>query len=155
VVGITNPDPVLTKAEAADPIRSDPLENPLTYFERYVMVKTVLTGAGVALEDFSIVPLPINYPERYHYYVPMDAVFFLTIYDQWGKRKQQYFESLGLTTHLLWEVPPEEKGISATEIRHRILSGQPWAHLVPECVPPLIESWGIAKRLRQLGLASN
>ena len=30
VVGITNPDPFLTRNENADPKRSDPLANPLT-----------------------------------------------------------------------------------------------------------------------------
>jgi len=148
VVGITNPDPMLTKAEAADPARSDPQENPLTYYERYVMLKTVLMDAKIAPDEFSIVPLPINLPERYQYYVPMDAVFFLTIYDPWGERKQQYFESLGLTTHLLWKVPPEQKGISAGQIRQRILAGQPWMHLVPASVPPMIEQWGIPERLK-------
>jgi nicotinamide mononucleotide adenylyltransferase len=150
LVGITNPDPMQTKKEAADPKRSDPFENPLTYYERYMMVKTVLIQAGVHPEAFSIVPLPINLPQRYQYYVPLDAVFFLTIYDQWGRRKKQYFESLGLTTHLLWEVPPEQKGISAGDIRRRIRTGRPWEHLVPKCVPPLIERWRIAERLRQL-----
>ncbi len=150
VVGITNPDPMLTKTEAADPTRSDPMENPLTYFERYLMVKSVLIHAGVAPETFSIVPLPINLPERYQYYVPLDAVFFLTIYDQWGQQKKEYFESLGLTTHLLWRVPPEQKGISAGDIRQRIRTGRSWEHLVPGSVPPLIEQWGIAERLRQL-----
>ena len=150
VVGITNPDPVQTRVEEADPSRSDPLANPLTYYERYLMVKSVMIDAGVSLDSLSIVPLPINLPEHYRYYVPMDAVFFLTIYDQWGQRKQQYFESLGLTTHLLWRVPPEKKGISASDIRRRICANQPWEHLVPQSVPPLIQQWGITKRLRQL-----
>lgn len=150
VVGITNPEPDMTRKESADPVRSDPLENPLTYYERYIMIKTVMTDSGIDDGSLSIVPLPINLPERYQFYVPLDAVFFLTIYDDWGRRKQQYFESLGLTTHLLWEVPPEEKGISAGDIRKRILSGQPWEHLVPGGVPPLIERWGIAQRLKIL-----
>jgi hypothetical protein len=34
VVGITNPDPFLTKEDAAEPRRSEPGANPLTYFER-------------------------------------------------------------------------------------------------------------------------
>ncbi|MBW2086390.1 MAG: nicotinate-nucleotide adenylyltransferase, partial [Deltaproteobacteria bacterium] len=42
VVGVTNPDPSVTKDEKADPNRSQPLANPMTYYERYVMVRTVL-----------------------------------------------------------------------------------------------------------------
>lgn len=150
VVGITNPDPQLIKKETQDPKRSRPLANPLTYFERHIMVETALLDAGLKPRDFMIVPFPINFPERYRYYVPMDAVFFLTIFDEWGKRKQQYFKSLGLTTHLLWEVPPDKKGISGSDIRERIATNQAWEHLVPACVPVLIERWNIRDRLEEL-----
>jgi hypothetical protein len=73
--------------------------------------------------EFSIVPLPINLPELYHYYVPMDAVFFLSIYDDWGRQKLGYFRSLNLRTHILRKVSPEEKGISSSEIRELMLMG--------------------------------
>jgi nicotinamide-nucleotide adenylyltransferase len=150
VVGITNPDPLLAKKESSDPTRSDPLENPLTYYERHILVKEVLLQAGLDWRDFTIVPLPINLPERYQYYVPMDAVFFLSIYDDWGRRKLQYFESLGLRTHVLWEVPTERKGISAVDIRQKMMADQPWEHLVPTCVPPRMKAWGIPERLKRL-----
>ena len=76
VVGITNPDPSLTADDPNDPGRSDPSANPLTYFERYVMTRSVLKEAGLLPDEFSIVPLPITHPDLYKYYVPMDAVFF-------------------------------------------------------------------------------
>jgi len=86
VVGITNPDPFLTRQEDADPNRSAPQANPLTYYERYVMVGSALDEAWVSPREFSIVPFPINIPKLYKYYVPMDAVFFLSIYDKWEKK---------------------------------------------------------------------
>ena len=125
------------------------MANPLTYFERQLMVDNALLDAGLKANDFMIVPFPINFPERYRYYVPMDAVFFLTIYDEWGRRKQQYFQSLGLVTHVLWEVPPDKKGISGSDIRACIATDQAWAHLVPACVPVLIERWNIRDRLKE------
>ena len=39
VVGITNPDPLLTREDPADPRRGTPLANPLTYFERYTLIR--------------------------------------------------------------------------------------------------------------------
>jgi nicotinamide-nucleotide adenylyltransferase len=150
VVGITNPDPFLTREEHSDPARSNPLANPLTYYERYIMLKTVLRDAGLDSRQFSVVPLPINLPERYKYYVPMDAVFFLSIYDDWGRRKLSYFRSLGLKTHVLWEVRPEEKGISACDIRRSMISGEPWEHLVPPGVPPLMRKWNVPLRLQKI-----
>lgn len=156
VVGITNPDPFLTLEEESDPERSDPLANPLTYYERYVMTKAVLAGAGLKPEEFSVVPLPINMPERYRYYVPMDALFFLSIYDEWGRRKLSRFRELGLRTHVLWEVSPEQKGISAAEVRDRMIKGIPWQELVPKETALLMEKWKIPERLRRVaGMADN
>ena len=96
VVGITNPDPTLTKADAADPVRSLPESNPLTYFERYTIIRAVMFEQGLDAE-FSIVPFPINIPELYRFYLPLDAVFYLTIYDEWGKRKKRCSSLWGLT----------------------------------------------------------
>jgi nicotinamide-nucleotide adenylyltransferase len=150
VVCITNPDPLLTKHDSADAKRSDSAANPLTYFERYTMARAALVEAGVTCEEFSIVPLPINLPELYHYYVPMDAVFYLTIYDEWGRRKLEMFQSLGLTTEVLWEKPLHEKGVVGHEVRARMVRGQPWEHLVPKAVATLVKKWDIPRRIRDL-----
>src|SRR5512135_911963 len=75
VVGITNPDPLLTRDESADRNRGSISANPLTYFERYVMIRGALEEAGVGLSRFSIVPFPISIPELYRNYVPLDALF--------------------------------------------------------------------------------
>ncbi|MCD6273926.1 MAG: nicotinate-nucleotide adenylyltransferase [Deltaproteobacteria bacterium] len=148
VVGITNPDPFLTRQEDADPNRNAPQANPLTYYERYVMVGSALDEAGVSPREFSIVPFPINLPDLYKYYVPMDAVFFLSIYDEWGKKKLSMFKAQGLETNVLWEVPPEKKGISASDVRAGIKNGEPWEHLVPPSVSELIKKWNIVARLK-------
>ena len=150
VVGITNPDPELTASDPADPDRSRPAANPLTYYERYCLVRAALVGAGVGLEAFSVVPLPINFPDRYRYYVPLDAAFLLTIYDDWGRKKRDYFESLGLTVHVLWEVPSSEKGISGEDIRDRMIRGDDWESMVPPEVAALLKTWRVSDRLREL-----
>ena len=150
VVGITNPDPMMTREEGVDPKRSSPMANPLTYYERYALVRAALEESRINLHQFSIVPLPINLPARYKYYVPTDAVFFLTIYDSWGRKKLSYFHSLGLKTHVLWEVPPEQKGISGSDIRNRMITGEPWDHLVPPSVCSLLKAWNIPARLRKM-----
>ena len=154
VIGITNPEPEMTRAEQADTNRSDPLSNPLTFYERYQLIRSALVESGVGLADFSIVPLPISDPDRYGHYVPLDAVFFLSIYDDWGRRKKSYFESIGLTTYVLRDVHITKKGISATEVRNHLMKGEPWQHLVPASVASLIERWNIAERLRDIAADS-
>ena len=151
VVGVTNPDPSRIKTESADPNRSGRLANPLTYYERYRLVLAALTEAGCKMSDFSVVPLPIHHPEQYKYYVPIEAAFFLAIYDDWGRQKKKYFESLDLHVHVLREVPPEEKGISGSEVRRNMAEGRPWEHLVPASVASLLNQWNIPRRLRSMG----
>jgi nicotinamide mononucleotide adenylyltransferase len=150
VVGITNPDPVLTRDDPADPNRSSPLANPLTYFERYTLVREVLLGAGLHYAEFSVVPFPVNLPALYRYYLPLDATFFLTIYDEWGKRKREQFKAAGLKTEVLWTRDPESKGQSAGEIRRRMAFGEAWEQLVPKETAILIKRWRVPERLRIL-----
>jgi len=155
IIGITNPDPTYMKTEDSDPTRNNPLANPLTYYERMIMLTEALMEQGVGSNEFSVVPFPVNFPDIYRYYVPMDALFFLTIYDSWGKRKLDYFRSLGLNTHILWEVPPEKKGISASDIRFRMMEGRPWDHLVPKSTASLVKGWKIVHRLKRLSEMNN
>ena len=53
VVGITNPDPSLTRDSEANPHRSSPIANPLTYYERYLMVQAALLEQGLKYSEFS------------------------------------------------------------------------------------------------------
>jgi nicotinamide mononucleotide adenylyltransferase len=147
VVGITNPDPTLTRFDPADPHRSAEVDNPLTFYERYLMIRETLVEAGLAYQDFALVPLPINFPELYRYYVPLDATFFLTIYDEWGERKLAMFKSLGLKVDILWRKLKSEKGLTATGLRRLMGSDQPWEHLVPPAVARLIKELGLLNRL--------
>lgn len=150
VVGITNPDPTLTRDDPSDPHRSLPVSNPLTYYERYLLVKAALLEAGVGFDAFSVVPFPINLPDLYRHYVPLHATFFLTIYDSWGERKFDHFRSLGLATHVLWRRSPESKGLSGALIREKMVSGEAWEHLVPVSTARLMKLWDIPGRLRSL-----
>ncbi len=149
VVGVTNPDPTLTRTDEADPDRSLATANPLTYYERYQIIKAVLADQGLSGRDFSIVPLPISFPELFKYYVPLEAVFFLTIYDDWGEKKLRMFQSLGLKTEVLWRRPRAEKGLSATQIRDLMRRGGPWEDLVPAAAARLIKDLNLIQRLRQ------
>lgn len=148
VVGISSPDPVLSGREQAAPGRDSEESNPLTYYQRQELVRAALAGEGVPLSEFTVVPFPVNRPDLLRHYVPMDAVFFLTIYDDWGREKLRRFTELGLATEVLWDVTPEEKGISAGEVRRLIIEGAPWEHLVPAAVARLLKEWGIAHILR-------
>ena len=154
IVGITNPDPSLTKNHESNPHRSTELNNPLTYYERMIMIKETFLDKGLKLSEFSIVPFPINFPHLLKYYVPLDKVFFLSIYDDWGRQKKKYLENLGLKVHILWEVPLEKKGISGQTVRKKMLEDQSWQQLVPKSVQNLIIEWNVIERLKRLSSKS-
>jgi len=155
VVGITNPDPTLTRPDPADPERTAAVSNPLTYFERYTMVGQALLEAGFKISRFSIVPFPINVPELYGHYVPLDGTFFLTIYDAWGRRKLEQFKTLGLKTEVLWEKPPAQKGLSSSTVRKLMAQGASWEHLVPPSTGVLMKKWNIPGRIRSLSVVES
>ncbi len=150
IVGITNPDPSLTKDHDSNPHRSKPIANPLTFYERYVMIRDNLLESELNYSEFSIVPFPINVPELLKFYVPMNVVFFLSIYDDWGRQKKKYLESQRLKVHVLWDVPLEKKGLSGSDIRESMLKGEPWKQFVPSATTKLVQEWGIIKRLKDL-----
>lgn len=138
IIGITNPDPSLTREHVAAPARSQAYSNPFTYYERLQMVRDALLEASVERHEFEIVPFPINYPALVRYYVPMDALFFLTIYDEWGQAKLAMLRSLHVAIEVLWERSLAEKMTSGTEIRQLMKDGNPWQHLVPPAVARII-----------------
>lgn len=150
LVGITSPDPSLSPAESADVNRGKRTSNPCTYYERMQMIKAALRGEGLSDEEFDVVPFPIGRPELIPCYVPDDITCYITIYDAWGENKKIRLEKLGYDVQVLWHVSPEEKGISASEIRTAIASGKSWKHLVPPEVYEYMVQCGIDIRICNL-----
>jgi nicotinamide mononucleotide adenylyltransferase len=148
-VGITNPDPALTKEATEDVGRSSDDSNPFTYYERLIMLRDALIEAGVARSEFEIVPFPINYPCLIQYYAPRNATYFLSIYDDWGRAKASALRDLGLSTEILWDRPLSEKLITASEVRRLITCGGDWEHLVPKAVARFIKAIDAEKRIRE------
>ena len=59
-IGVTNPDPGMTREDSADLKRSLPEENPFTYYERMIMLRDAMIESGINQTEFAIVPFPIN-----------------------------------------------------------------------------------------------
>lgn len=150
IIGVTNPDPTTTREEETNPERSIQANNPLSFEERKAMIEAALMEIGMDRHVFSVVPFPINCPELLEERAPRDAVYYLTIYDDWGREKRKRFQTLGLNTHVMWERPESEKGISGTEVRAAIRQGGEWRPLVPPAVAALVDRWHLADRFRKL-----
>lgn len=134
-IGITNFDIMEEKPlNEANPTRASAESNPFSYYHRYMMIKNSLIEYGVSINQFDIVPFPIEYPDKIKNYVPVNAKFYVTIYDQWGEKKLSILNSLGYNTEVMWYRTNAERFSSGTQVRDAIRSGAEWKHLVPNAV---------------------
>lgn len=148
IIGITNPDPTHTKFEEADPRRSTEEANPFTYYERYLMVLRSLVDGGFDRSRFDIVPFPLNIPESWFYYIPKDAVFLITLYDddKWLEIRRKKMIDLGVHTEVLWSKPQKE--FVGVNVRGLIRDNGDWQGHVPSGTKSVIEEFNLANRLR-------
>lgn len=136
LIGITNIDPELKKTpDPTDPGRTTPQNNPFTYYERYGMVQAAMEGMGIPRKRYDIIPFPIEEPQKIHNFTPKDAIFYVGIYDAWGRKKKDTLEGLGLTVEVLYDQPIEAKDLCATDLRRRIQTDQEWEEdVTPEVI---------------------
>lgn len=150
-IGITHPD--LCAYPAASPLDvhgTFQRDNPLTYIERYEMIRDSLLEFGVKREEFEIIPFPVSRPDLLKQYAPEDAVYYMSICGEWDREKDQILRSLGLKTEILWERSAEEKGITGTELRALIASDGAWRQHMPKAAAEYLTEHGIDKRIRDL-----
>ena len=140
VIGITNPDPSQISQEDTSEHRHLPQSNPFTYLERLLMIRAVVVDEEMPLEDVVIVPFPVNFPERWHYYVPRDIVHYVRVFSEWEQAKVDRLRANGYRVEVLH--PGANKGVEASEVRRRMADGENWEALVPPPVSLLIREMG-------------
>lgn len=150
LIGITSPDRDDTKYTAANPHRSLSRSNPMTYYERFEMIKLAMLDCSIPREKFDIVPFPINVPEKLFNYVPKNGKYLMTLYDEWSQEKYEILTALGCDIEVMWERKNEQKITSGSEVRSKIVHGEPWEALVPKSVYQFIRSHEIDKRIIRL-----
>lgn len=130
-----------------DTHRLNTSDNPFTFYERLEMIRAALLAEGINEEEFRIVPFPIEEPAQIPNFVPLNAVFFITIYDDWGREKLKTLNSLGLSVEVMWERSLEQKPISGSLLRKKISSGEEWEYLVPSAVATYIKENDLCKKV--------
>ena len=80
-IGITMSDDLHVSGGEEDNYRVRRSANPLTYIERYEMLRDTLLSFGVPREEFEIIPFPIDRVEYLGQYLPEGAVCFMSICD--------------------------------------------------------------------------
>jgi len=136
IIAITNPDPESVRAETAANHRHRPEANTFTFFQRLMMIRETLIDEAIPLSRAIIVPLPINIPERWHYYIPKDVVQFIRVFSEWEETKTERFRQQGYQVEVLH--PGISKEISGTEVRRRLEADEDWEALVSPSVQRVI-----------------
>lgn len=128
--------------------RSHEKRNPFAAAERILMIKSVLEKENIDQSRWMIIPIP---DVKVHY-------LWTKIVRMLVPKFEIVFSNDPLTLRLfseenfpVMEVPlTEREKFIATEIRNRILEGQPWEHLVPEPVIKIIKEVDGEERIRKL-----
>lgn len=150
-VGITHPD--ISAYPATSPLDEHGItrtDNPLTYIERYEMIRDALLDFGVRREEFEIMPFPISNPDILLQYTPSDAVYYMNIYTPWDEEKYQILLSLNLNVEILRRRTDGDKGITGTELRGMIARGEDWQQYMPKTAAEYLQKNGIDLRIRHL-----
>ena len=147
VIGITNPDVVNIYRESSDPKRSLATSNPLTYFQRRMLIDSALVSCGWMRADFIIVPMDISKQQNMLSFLPAisDFVVLTTIYDDWGHTKTERLRNDGFDVNVLWKRSMASRLTSGTEIRNKINQGLQWNHLVPNGMSSLLNTYLLDK----------
>ncbi len=126
---------------------SHTLQNPFTAGERMLMIREALKEAGVPLEKVFIVPVPdISMNVVWPYYVSMYVPPFDVVVSR-NPLVVRLFEEAGKRV----VIPPVfRNGLSASDIRYRMIKGMPWKNFVPAAVARVIEEVNGDERMKKI-----
>ncbi len=142
-------DYAVEKDTSKEPYRSYVQEGYcFTFSERALMIQDALIENGIKAEDFMVVPCPIRRPGLIKYYIPLEAMFLITVYDDWGRRKMELLKSIGARVEILLERDMASRFTTGTEVRRRIVEMEDWEGLVPKAVAKIIKGNNLAEKLR-------
>lgn len=148
-VGITQCNVNLLLESPNDPHRQERIHNPLTYFERVEMITNVLLDNRLKLDEFDIVPFPIEAPDSLQAFLPTTVPIFTTINDDWNKHKIKVLKERGYKVIILWE--DRAKIFNGIRIRELIYAGdESWKQQVPPATIHIIEKYSIRDRIINL-----
>lgn len=148
VMAVTNPDTSARREEATSHHRHTSEANPFSYFERVLLLRAALQGAGWD-DRVVIVPFDLTRPPCWPEYVPLNALQVVRVFSEWEREKARQLREAG---YQVWEVAgdPATK-VHATHIRDAMAIGGDWVPLVPAATVPLLRDM-LASRMESTAL---
>lgn len=153
-IGVTQFDVFALASSPHDVHREDPINNPLSYFERVEMIREVMVEAGLGLDEFGVLPFPVDRPQSLANFLPTSIPVFTTVCEPWNEYKVELLRNYGYEVVVLWH--REAKVYEGLDVRARMASGDPtWRDLVPPAAVRIVEKYKIAARLRKLSVGDS
>lgn len=123
--------------------------NPLGYFDRMSLIVAALIEFGVPRHRFTVIPFPIEMPEKLPDFCPVNIPCFTTIVDDWNREKIKRLERVGYSVQLLNVSPVDNNRVtSGSEIRKLIRSDDAtWKRYVPTAVVESLSA-GMVERIK-------
>lgn len=128
--------------------KSHELDNPFTSGERIMMIRAALNEVGIDPSKYYLIPVPdAQYHSVWVSYIVSQSPSFDIVYSN-DPLTRILFKEAGITVE---RIPFIKRSIySATEVRRRILDGEDWKKLLPNCISELIISIKGVERLKEL-----
>jgi nicotinamide mononucleotide adenylyltransferase len=136
----------LVAVKGAGQHRASYMANPLTYYERQLLITEALHEAGLDRGDFRVLPFPIEAQETLGEFLPRDVPVLTTICEPWNRVKVEALQRAGYKVEVLWE--HESKTVTGQEVRELIARRDPaYLNLVPNATAKMVEALEVWKRL--------
>jgi nicotinamide mononucleotide adenylyltransferase len=136
----------LVEVEGAGEHRASVIANPLTYYERQLLITEVLRDAGLERDEFTVMPFPLETPEVLKEFLPQDIPVITTICEPWNRVKVTTLQEAGYQVEVLWE--HDSKRVSGQQVRELIAKRDPgYLNLVPQATAKMAEVLELWKRL--------
>lgn len=120
---------------SSESARVAPAANPMTFFERVVNVRSVLSDAGVPESEYKVTAFPYEAPSLMREFLPTNIRVFTTCVEPWDREKVSYLEDAGYAVELLWT--HSQKNESGGRIREMVRERDP--SLVDHVPPGTLE----------------
>jgi len=140
IIGIINPDPLAVwEGDDKEFPRFRPELNPLSYWDRYSCITSVLKNTPTNEKVYGIIPLPRPSVNKFQCerFIPLNQsklVITLRYGDETEQWKREMYEKQGIKTLVIYDkdLPLEVGPLSATLIRDlMVLNDETWKRLVP------------------------
>ncbi len=127
--------------------RQKRIHNPLTFFERVLIIKQALLDNHVRHDEFGIIPFPFDTPEYLNNFLPKSIPIFTVVCDEWNEHKIEVLKQEGYKVITLWK--ELDRDVIGMQIREDIRMGkQSWKENVPAATVDIMEKYHIDRRIQ-------